>query len=121
MDLLAELIAVAQSMLDGGGFDPQVFLMWQILGFLVLLGCFGPFHYYTENFRRLTSEKDKRGLLAGEGILVAAKETMTTGPTEMAHGTGAGPDAGSVNVTLPTHLLDRLRHMASTCLGTQET
>lgn len=75
MDSLNELINLAQSILDSG-FDAQTFLNWQSLSFLALVGILGPYHYYTRNFKRLTSEKSPRGLLAGEGILLAAKEQI---------------------------------------------
>jgi hypothetical protein len=73
MDSLNELIMAAQALLDGN-FDIQAFLGWQTLAFLTLLSLLGPFHYYTQNFKKLTSEKTPRGLLAGEGVLVAARE-----------------------------------------------
>jgi hypothetical protein len=34
-------------------------------------------HYYPQNFKLLTSERNERSLLTGEGILIAARE-MTT-------------------------------------------
>ncbi len=73
MESLNDLIMAAQSLLDGS-FDIQAFLSWQALAFLALLSLLGPFHYYTQNFKRLTSEQTPRGLLAGEGLLVAARE-----------------------------------------------
>lgn len=73
MESLNELIMAAQVLLDGS-FDVQAFLGWQTLAFLTLLSLLGPFHYYTQNFKKITSEKTPRGLLAGEGVLVAARE-----------------------------------------------
>jgi len=73
MESLNDLIMAAQTILDSG-FDIQAFLSWQTLAFLALLSLLGPFHYYTQNFKRLASEKTPRGLLAGEGVLVAARE-----------------------------------------------
>jgi hypothetical protein len=75
MESLNQLISLAQSILDSG-FDAQTFLNWQILAFSALVALLGPYHYYTQNFKRLTSEKNPRSLLAGEGILMAAKEQM---------------------------------------------
>jgi hypothetical protein len=75
LESVNQLISLAQSILDSG-FDAQAFLNWQILAFATLVGILGPYHYYTQNFRRLTSEKIPRSLLAGEGILMAAKEQM---------------------------------------------
>ena len=73
MESLNELINAAQALLDSG-FDVQAFLDWQTLAFLTLVGLLGPFHYYTQNFKRICSENTPRGLLAGEGVLVAARE-----------------------------------------------
>ncbi len=75
MESLNELINLAQNILSTG-FDSQAFLNWQVLAFTALAGILGPTHYYTQNFKRLTSEKNPVGLLAGEGILVAAQEEM---------------------------------------------
>jgi hypothetical protein len=73
MDYLNELINLAQILLDRG-FDVQDFLSWETAAFFSLLSLLGPFHYYTLNFKRLTSENNHRGLLAGQGILIAARE-----------------------------------------------
>jgi hypothetical protein len=75
MDSLNDLIAMAQSLLNNG-FDMEAFLTWKSLAFLALLGLLGPFHYYTRNFTHLTAAADKHGLLAGEGLLSAAKEEV---------------------------------------------
>jgi len=75
MESLNDLISLAQSILDSG-YDVQAFLNWQTLAFSALVAIVGPYHYYTQNFKRLTSEKSPRGLLAGEGILLAAKEQI---------------------------------------------
>ncbi len=77
MDSLNDLIGMAQSLLNTG-FDVDSFLTWKSMAFWVLLGLLGPFHYYTRNFTRFTAEADKRGLLAGEGLLLAAKEQILT-------------------------------------------
>jgi hypothetical protein len=74
MESLNDLIAVASVILDRG-FDLQAFLSWKQMSFLALLTLLGPFHYYTLNFRRM-AEPCERGLLSGEGILVAAKELL---------------------------------------------
>jgi len=75
MESLNDLISLAQSILDSG-FDAQAFLNWQTMAFSALVAILGPYHYYTQNFEGLTSEKSPRGLLAGEGILLAAKEQI---------------------------------------------
>jgi hypothetical protein len=55
-------------------FDAQAFLSWQSLALTTLSNSLGPFHYYTRNFKLLTSERNERSLLTGEGILIAARE-----------------------------------------------
>ncbi len=73
---LTSLINSGRIILDKR-FDAQVFLSWQSLAFMTLVNLLGPLHYYTQNFRLLTSERNERSLLTGEGILIAARE-MTT-------------------------------------------
>jgi len=75
MDSLADLLNSAQAILDSG-FDVQAFLNWKTMAFLSLLHALGPFHYYTQNFRSIAAEQNARGLLAGEGILLAAQQEM---------------------------------------------
>ena len=75
MDYLNELITLAQTLLDRG-FDVQAFLSWETAAFLALVSLLGPFHYYTLNFKQLTKENNPLGLLAGEGILIAAREEL---------------------------------------------
>ena len=70
------LIDSARVILDNR-FDAQVFLSWQSLSFMTLTNLLGPLHYYTQNFKLLTSERNERSLLTGKGILIAARE-MTT-------------------------------------------
>ncbi|MGO9118736.1 MAG: hypothetical protein ACLQPD_14155 [Desulfomonilaceae bacterium] len=81
MESLNDLISMAQTLLVSG-FDADAFLQWQILAFTALAGILGANHYYTQNFKRFTSEKKSLGLLAGEGILIAAKEEMRKGDNE---------------------------------------
>jgi hypothetical protein len=76
MTNLTSLINAAQGILNKR-FDAQVFLSWQSLAFLTLTKLLGPLHYYTRNFKLFTSETNERSLLTGEGILIAARETMT--------------------------------------------
>jgi len=75
MENLNELIAAAQAILDNG-FDLQAFMSWELLAFLTLVALVGPLHYYTQNFRRLTSDKTLQSLLAGRGLLEAAKSAL---------------------------------------------
>jgi hypothetical protein len=73
---LTSLINSARVILDKR-FDAQVFQSWQSSAFITLANSLGPLHYYTQNFKLLTSERNERSLLTGEGILIAARE-MTT-------------------------------------------
>ena len=75
MELLTGLISAAEAMLHNG-FDVRAFLNWQMLAFGALLTLLGPSNYYTQNFKQLTSEKSPRGLLAGEGLLMAVREEL---------------------------------------------
>lgn len=73
MDYLNWLINLAQILIDNG-FEPQDFMSWKNAAFGGLLGLLGPFHYYTQTFKRFTSENTPLGLLTGRGILIAARE-----------------------------------------------
>jgi hypothetical protein len=75
MDQINELINMAQALLDSG-FDVQTLINWETAAFIALLSLLGPFHYYTQNFKRLTSQNDAKALLAGEGVLMAAREEI---------------------------------------------
>ena len=75
MEYLNDLISAAQAILDSG-FDVQTFLGWKELAFLALSGLLGPSHYYAQTFKQVTAAQDSMSLLAGEGILMAAKEEM---------------------------------------------
>jgi hypothetical protein len=76
MTNLTVLIKSAKVIL-GKRFDAQVFLSWQSLAFATLTNLLGPLHYYTRNFKILTSEGNELSLLTGEGILIAAREMGT--------------------------------------------
>lgn len=73
---LTPLINSAKAIL-GKRFDVQVFLSWQSLAFLTLTKLLGPLHYYTQNFKLFTSDRNERSVLTGEGILIAAREMAT--------------------------------------------
>jgi hypothetical protein len=75
MESINKLISTAEAMLRYG-FDVRVFLNWQMWAFAVLLTTVGPSSYYTQNFRQFTSDKSPRGLLAGEGVLMAVREEL---------------------------------------------
>ncbi len=86
MENLNDLIAAAQAILDNG-FDLSAFMSWGLLAFLTLVALLGPLHYYTQNFRRLTSDKTPRSLLAGRGLIEAAKAQLLTdgNPSKFEH------------------------------------
>jgi hypothetical protein len=73
MENLTSLINASRVILDKR-FDARLFLSWQSLAFVTLTNLLGPLHYYTQNFKLLTSERNERSLLTGEGILIAARE-----------------------------------------------
>ncbi len=77
MTNFTSLIDSAKVILDNR-FDAQRFLSWRSLAFMTLANLLGPLHYYTQNFKLLTSERNERSLLTGEGILIAAREMTTT-------------------------------------------
>jgi hypothetical protein len=54
--------------------DVDAFRSWEKSSLAALVALLGPLHYYTENFGRFTREKNRRGLLAGTGILTAVEE-----------------------------------------------
>jgi hypothetical protein len=66
------LINSDQGILDKR-FDAQVFLSWESLALLTLTKLLGALHYYTQNFKLFTSERNERSVLTAEGILVAAR------------------------------------------------
>jgi hypothetical protein len=121
MDMLLDLINLAQGMLENG-FDSQIFQDWEFLAFLVLLASLGPFHYYTQNFKRLTAQKNQQALLAGEGILIAAKETLSQQRGSDIDQTGSNVLLISQHSGILDRIRTRLRQFASTGLGeTSET
>jgi hypothetical protein len=91
MESLNELINLAQLILDNG-FDPQTFLTWKEAAFICLLGLLGPLHFYTRSFGRVTVRADEKGLLAGEGLLIAAREEIIGAVTN-----SSAPSAGTVS------------------------
>jgi hypothetical protein len=75
MELLNDLISAAEAMLNNG-FHVRAVLKWQMLAFGALRTLLGTSNYYTQNFKRLTSEKRARGPLAGKGLLMAVREEL---------------------------------------------
>lgn len=81
MDILQALINAAQVFLETG-FSSDDFWLWQQLAFVTILALLGPFHYYTRHFGEFTDKPSKSGLLAGEGILEAARQEIAQGVLE---------------------------------------
>jgi hypothetical protein len=81
MESLNDLINLAQFILDNG-FDIQTFLTWKEAAFMCLLGLLGPLHFYTKSFSQVTGRTDEKGLLAGEGLLIAAREEIVAAATD---------------------------------------
>jgi len=89
MESLNDLIASARAILDSG-FDVDAFLTWRELALLCLLGLMGPLHYYTKSFARFTEKPDERGLLAGRGLLAAAREHVAKTANSPSEGASVG-------------------------------
>jgi hypothetical protein len=87
MESLNELINLAQFILNNG-FDPQTFMTWKESAFVCLLGLLGPLHFYTRSFGRVTGRTDEKGLLSGEGLLIAAREEIVGAVTNRATESG---------------------------------
>ncbi len=75
IDSLIELINAAQRISDSG-FDVNAFITWKGVAFITLISLLGPFNYYTRRFCRFTADSSRKGLMAGEGVLVAVKEQL---------------------------------------------
>jgi hypothetical protein len=70
-----DLIEAGKQVLDTN-FDPIAFSLWKSRAFDCLSTLLGPDHAYTMGFRDYVTEPEKKNILAGGGILVAAKERM---------------------------------------------
>jgi hypothetical protein len=64
-------------------FDRAAFINWRQRAFQCLLTLLGPDHPYTEYFKAFVVEAEKFHLLAGAGILAAAKEKAQLNLREM--------------------------------------
>jgi hypothetical protein len=73
MKRIKQLIIAAHTLLKTN-VDVEAFRSWKKSSLAALVALLGPSHYYTENFLRFTKEKNRRGLLAGTGILTAVEE-----------------------------------------------
>ncbi len=57
-------------------FDPGAMYQWKKQAFDYLAENLGHDHYYTQYFKNCVEELEQQNLLAGSGILTAAKEEM---------------------------------------------
>ena len=92
MESLSDLILMASTILDNG-FDLPAFLEWKRVTFALLLNVLGPSHYYTLNFNQF-SEPSGIGLMAGMGILEAARQQFGIKPEEPARHKDAALENG---------------------------
>ncbi len=61
-------------------FDPAKFQHWRLKAFECLTEMLGPEHVYTKYFEKFVRKGDSKNVLAGGGVLVAAKEEIQRGP-----------------------------------------
>jgi hypothetical protein len=71
------LIEAGWNVLDSD-FDRSAFADWRRKALDCVAALLGPSHAYTGYFRDFVDEAETKSLLAGEGILVAAKEQIVT-------------------------------------------
>jgi hypothetical protein len=72
---LDDLIETAWHVVDTD-FDPRAMYQWKKQAFDYLAENLGHDHYYTQYFKNCVEELEQQNLLAGSGILTAAKEEM---------------------------------------------
>jgi hypothetical protein len=73
MKRIKQLIIAADNLLKTN-VEVDAFRSWEKSSLLALVALLGPLHYYTEHFGIFTREKNRKGLLAGTGILTAVEE-----------------------------------------------
>ena len=71
-----ELIKAGWGVVDSD-FDPEAFKHWRLKAFECLTAMFGPDHVYNKYFEHLVEQGGRANVLAAEGVLFAAKETLT--------------------------------------------
>lgn len=72
-----ELIKAGWGVLESN-FDPVAFQHWRRNAFECLNTMFGPDHIYTKYFEHFVQQGDRTNVLAAGGVLVAAKQQMTS-------------------------------------------
>ncbi len=83
-----ELINAGRGVVESD-FDPVAFKHWRLKAFECLAAMFGPDHVYTKYFEYFVKQGDKTSALAAGGVLVAAKEQMTTACAERSGDVGS--------------------------------
>lgn len=76
--LIDDLIEAGWYVLDTN-FDEAAFRNWRERALYCLAGLLGRDHHYTESFRSWVQGHEKNNVLAGGGILAAAKEEILKG------------------------------------------
>ena|SRR5208337_4149655 len=79
-----DLIEAGWYMLDSDC-DATAFANWRRKALDCVTALLGPSHRYTSYFTDFADEAETKSLLAGEGILIAAKEQMATTGFELRH------------------------------------
>jgi hypothetical protein len=72
-----ELIKAGWGVVDSN-FHPAAFHHWRREAFYCLNALLGPDHPYTEYFKSNVQDAEQKNVLAGGGILTAARETMVS-------------------------------------------
>lgn len=75
LEKLDDLIETAWRVVNTD-FDPGAIYQWKKQAFDYLAENLGHDHYYTQYFKNCVEELEQQNLLAGGGILTAAKEEM---------------------------------------------
>lgn len=70
-----DLIQAGWHVLDTD-FDEKAFQNWKIQAFNCLTALLGPEHTYTQRFKDYVRQSDQKQVMAGGGLLVAAKEEI---------------------------------------------
>ena len=68
-----ELIKAGWEVVDSD-YDPVAFQHWRLKAFECLTAMFGPGHVYTKYFRDFVQQGRRTNVLAGGGVLTAAKQ-----------------------------------------------
>jgi hypothetical protein len=72
-----DLIKTAGEVIESD-FDPTEFVKWRKQAVLCLTDLLGAEHFYTLSFRDYVQQAEARSVLAGKGLLFAAREHTAT-------------------------------------------